>query len=115
MQGRLGRSNRRNCGHWFTDLVKVLRESGQPDAAIYSKIGESQTGVPPLVRGRELSKEPFRTLWSGYVLSVCARFRPCVCEVCGKHGKLREIQGWREVLCDVDDARVRGPQRPNQE
>jgi hypothetical protein len=95
-----------------TDLVKVLRESGQPDAAIYSKIVKAKLGSLRW-SGDATLKEPFRTLWSGYVLSVCAR-STCVCEVCGKHGKLREIQGWREVLCDVDYARVRGPQRPNQ-
>jgi hypothetical protein len=97
-----------------TELVNVLHDSGiQPCAWIHSRIVKQKMGRLVWSGDQDLM-EPFGTLFRGYVASVCAK-STSVCEVCGRYGKLREINGWLETLCDEEYARRTKPRRPPHE
>lgn len=94
-----------------TALVQSLRESGlQSDAFIHSRIVKAKLGSLRWTGDNNL-KEPHRTLFAGYVVSVCDR-STSICLVCGKYGKVRDINNWLEVLCDADYARRTKRRRP---
>ena len=98
---RLGRSCGRNrrYSYGLSQGSPRVRRSG--NASIHSRIVKAKLGTLRWSGDQNLV-EPFRTLFGGYVASVCAR-SPCL-RNSQPVWKAARLDGWLEVLCDDDFA-----------
>jgi len=82
-------------------LCADLRSSGrQPNARITALLVKQKFGSLRWQSTNNLI-EPYRTLFFGYIESIesCSAR---TCEICGKPGRIRNVNGWDTVICDQD-------------
>jgi hypothetical protein len=86
-------------------LCADLRTSGrQKNARVTAYIVKEKFGGLRW-QGTDNLIEPYRTLYHGYARTI-ERTSENTCELCGKLGSIRNLNGWYTAICDQDYERL---------